>query len=324
MKQRILPVEQANALHTPHTRVTTADLLGVIKLLLLGTLSWLVPVKWLRTISRSIGSAIALWHRGKNPSAGFIGGLIAAHNAPWAASEIFTRYQDQRREARLMVLALNRPGRRWRPIVRCQGLDHLRSSLEQGFGTILWVSGFAYTEIITLMALRQVGLPIHQLTRPEHGFSMSPFGIRWLNPLWTRIEQRLNAKQVVILDNDAGPAIRLLRERLGYNCIIWISVGPEAHRTLHIPFLRGTIRLATAPLHLARTSRAALLPVFTIRANDGTYDVTIERRLDVDSDVTYANAARDYAAMLEQYVSAHPTQWRGWESLIVTPELAGR
>ena len=86
--------------------------------------------------------------------------------------------------------------------------------------------------------------------------------------------------------------------------------------------VKGTITLPTAPLHLAHASRAALLPVFTIRAADGTYDVTIERPLDVDSDVTYANAARTYAAMLEQYVTAHPAQWRGWESLIVVPALA--
>lgn len=88
---------------------------------------------------------------------------------------------------------------------------------------------------------------------------------------------------------------------------------------LHLPFLKGTITLATAPLHLAHTSRATLLPVFTIRADDGTYDVTIEQPLDVDSDLTYTKAARSYAAMLEQHVAAHPAQWRAWESLIVTP-----
>jgi hypothetical protein len=76
-----------------------------------------------------------------------------------------------------------------------------------------------------------------------------PFGIRWPNPIWTRIEQRLNADQIVIQNNDAGTALRLLRERLGANGIVWISVGPEARRTLHIPFIRGTISLATAPPH---------------------------------------------------------------------------
>jgi lauroyl/myristoyl acyltransferase len=323
MNQRALPGQRADALHAPSTRMNTGDLATAATLLSLGMVSWLTPVNWLGPVSRAIGRGTALRH-GKctNPTVKFVRGLRAAHEMPWTAPDIHKRYQDHRRETRLMVLALNRPGRHWRPIVRCKGLDHIQSSLERGLGTILWVSGFAYTEIITLMALQHVGLPVHQLSRPEHGFSTSPFGIRWLNPLWTRIERRLNAEKIVILDNDAGTALHLLRARLRANGLVWISVGPEARRMLHFPFLKGKISLPTAPLHLARTSRAALLPVFTVRASDGAYEVTIERPLDVDSDVTYASAARSYAAMLEPYVTAHPAQWRGWESLIVGSALA--
>ena len=125
----------------------------------------------------------------------------------------------------------------------------------------------------------------------------------------------------MILNNDAGPALRNCFENgWGRMASYGFLLGRRpSKRMLHIPFIRGTISLPTAPLHLARTSHAALLPVFTIRASDGTYDVTIERPLDVDSDVTYENAARSYAAMLEQYVTAHPEQWGGWESLIVAP-----
>ena len=228
------------------------------------------------------------------------------------------------REAQLVVLALNRPGRRWQPSVRWHGLDHLRSALEQGSGAILWVGGFAHSQIIALMALHQADFVVHQLSRPEHGFSTSPFGVRWLNRLWTRIERRFIAERIVILKNDAGPALQLLRQRLGANGIVWIAVTPEARRTLDVPFLGGTIRLPTGPLHLARTSHAALLPVFTIRANDGSYDVTIERRLDVDTDITYASAARSYVAMLEPHVTAHPDQWGGWETVMVVPTDASQ
>jgi lauroyl/myristoyl acyltransferase len=322
MNQRVPPAQRADALDAPSTRITIGDLAAVGTLLSLGLVSWLVPVDWLWRVSRYIGRGTTLWHRGAGPTVNFVRGLHAAHEVPWAAPDIHRQYQDHRREARLMVLALNRPGRQWRPIVRCKGLHHLQSSLERGLGTILWVSGFAYTEIITLMALQQAGLPVYQLARPEHGFSASPFGIRWLNPLWNRIERRFNAEKLFIINDDARTALRLLRERLKANDVVWISVGPEARRTLHVPFLRGTIGLPTAPLHLARTSGATLLPVFTVRSSDGAYDVTIERPLDVNSDVTYLDTARCYAAMLEQYVTAHPAQWRGWESLIVAPAHA--
>jgi lauroyl/myristoyl acyltransferase len=286
--------------------------------------SWLTSINSLRPIARTIGRGTGFWHGGNTgPPAKFVSGLRAAYNEPSAALDIHRQYQNLRREVRLLILALNRPGRHWQPIVRCKGLDHLQSSIERGSGTILWVSGFAFTEILTLVALQQAGFTIDQLVRPEHGFSSSPFGIRWLNPLWTRIERRYGAKQIVIQNNDAGAALRFIRDRLAVNGIVWISVGPEARRMLHVPFLRGALTLATAPLHLARTSRASVLPVFTIRASDGTYDVTFERPLDVDSDTTYAGAARSYAAMLEQYVAVHPEQWRGWESLIAAPTPAG-
>jgi lauroyl/myristoyl acyltransferase len=300
----------------PFTRVSTSDLAAIAKLLSLGMVSWLAPVNWLWPISRSIGRGTTLWH-GDTGSENFIRGLRAAHDVSCAAPDIHQRYQDHVREERLVVLALNRPGRRWQPSVRWHGLDHLRSALEQGSGVILWVGGFAHHQLITLMALRQAGFAVHQLTRPEHGFSTSPFGIRWLNWLWTRIERRFIAERIVIQKDDAGPALQLLRQRLGANGIVWIVVGPEARRTLDVSFLGGTIRLPTGPLHLARTSQAALLPVFTIRANDGSYDMTIERRLDVDTDITYASAARSYIAMLGPYVNAHPEQWGGWETMIV-------
>jgi lauroyl/myristoyl acyltransferase len=316
MKQTILPGREATAHRVPFTRVSTSDLAAMAKLLALGMVSWLVPVNWLWQISRSIGRATAFWHRDTSPEK-FIRGLRDAHDVSWAARDIHQRYQDHVREERLVVLALNRPGRRWQPSVRWHGLDHLRSALEQGSGVILWVGGFAHHQLISLMALRQADFAVHQLARPEHGFLTSPFGIRWFNRLWTRIERRFIAEAVVILKNDAGPALQLLRQRLGANGIVWIAVGPEARRTLDVPFLGGTIRLPTGPLHLARVSRAALLPVFTIRANDGTYNVTIERQLDVDTDITYASAARSYVAMLEPYVTAHPDQWGGWETLIV-------
>ena len=159
MNRRIVAGQQADAQRAPSKRITTGDLAAVATLLSLGMMSWLVPVEWLGPVARAIGRGTALWHgRGTSPTVKYVGGLRAAHDIPWAAPDIHKQYQDHRRETRLMVLALNRPARHWRPIVRCKGLDHLQSSLERGLGTILWVSGFAYTEILTLVALQQAGM----------------------------------------------------------------------------------------------------------------------------------------------------------------------
>src|ERR1700675_3149832 len=124
MNQRIVAGQQADAQCAPSKRITTSDLAAVATLLSLGMVSWLVPVSWLGPVSRTIGRGSALWHRqDKSPPAKFVNGLRAAHDMPGAALDIHEQYQDHRREVRLMILALNRPGRHWQPIVRCKGLD---------------------------------------------------------------------------------------------------------------------------------------------------------------------------------------------------------
>jgi lauroyl/myristoyl acyltransferase len=332
MKQHIRPRREANAHCSPSTRITIGDLAAVVKLLSLGIVSWLVPVDWLSAVSRCIGRGTALWHGDTSPTERFVCAIGAARDLPEVTPDIHKRYQDHLREVRLVILALNRPGRRWQPNVRLHGLDHLRSAVARGSGAILWVSRFAHDHVIR-MALHQAGFAVCVLSRPGHGFSESPFGIRWLNPLWTRIDRRFNTERVVIQKNDVRSALQVFRQRLGANRIVWITVGPEARRTLRVPFLGGTIRLPTGPLHLARISGAALLPVFPIRANDGSYDVTIEQPLDLESgptdsrghaDVAHLDEyiiapARAYVTMLEPYVTAHPDQWIGWETLMVAP-----
>jgi lauroyl/myristoyl acyltransferase len=303
------------------TRITTGDYIEAAKLLVLGTVSWLLPVKWMWPVSRFIGRA-TIASTSTSPAAKFVSGLLAAYDGSQSAPDIYKHYQHHMRQARLVALALNRPSRRWRANVRWHGLQHLKVALDEGAGAILWVSDFAHCQIVTLMALHQAGFAVYKLSRPEHGFATSPFGVRWFNPLWNRVEKRFIAKRVVILNNDAGPALQLLRERLHRNDVVWITIGLEARRTLQVNFLKGAIRLPTGPLHLARTSRAALLSVFTIRAADGTFDLTIERPLDVDTDITYVGAARAYARSLEAFVTANPEQWSGWETLVVAPSRA--
>jgi lauroyl/myristoyl acyltransferase len=243
--------------------------------------------------------------------------ILSDHVSLPQAQQLFQQWQTRSLELAMQILALHRPGRRWRPVIELEGLDNLTAALGRGKGAILWNSDFVYRILVLHTALRRVGLSAAHLVRPEHGFSVSPFAIRFLNPLWVAIENQLIAERVTIENNDASNALRILRDRLARNGIVTITVSETGRRTLDAKFFHGSIRVATGPVHLARTSGAPLLPVFAVRNDNGAYKISIGQPLDANdtSEPLYSAAIRAYAAMLEPYVLKHPDQWNGWIAL---------
>jgi lauroyl/myristoyl acyltransferase len=287
------------------------------KLLALLPASWLVPIEQLWPLARAIRRRRG--HRNDRPSATDIvmAHVLSDHMTLAQASELYQQWQDRSLEMTMQILAMIRPGRYWRPAIHLEGLENLAAALGRGTGAILWISDFAHRLLIVPLALRQAGFaPVH-LSRPEHGFSVSPFGVRYLNPLWLAVEDRFLAGRVVIENNDASTALETLRNRLADNQVVSIAVAETGRRTLDAEFLHGRLRVATGPFHLARTTRAPLLPIFAVRNENGTYEVSIGQALDVDdtADPPYSTAARAYAAMLEPFVQKHPDQWNGWIAL---------
>jgi lauroyl/myristoyl acyltransferase len=311
---------ESNSSNAARPRIAKADLLAIAKLSLLGLPSWLVPISRLETLSAAIGAITGLWHRAPHPIEPLVAGTLAGRVAT-PPSRIVTQWKNLMRVRTMQALALCRPGRRWHPTIRLHGADRVTAALARERGAILWVSRFAYTRLATIIGLSDAGFRVYQLHRPGHGFSETPFGIRHLNPLHLKIEARYIAGLITIDDADPRAAYATMRERLAENAVVWIGVGNVARRTLDVPFLGGIIRVATGPLHLAGTTGAAILPVFTIRAEDGSYDVTIEPPLEPSADAgdDYAEAVRAYANLLERYVLDRPDQWVDWQELVVRP-----
>jgi lauroyl/myristoyl acyltransferase len=299
--------------------VRTADLGQAAKLVLLAPTSWSVPTGALLSVARTL-NRLHVW-RGPplDNSEANIAGVLADHLTPRQASGVFRSYLDRTLESTLQILALNRPFRHWRPVLRWHGLEHVRAALAQGSGAILWVSDFVYSSLVTKIAFHDSGFGVHHLSRPNHGFSMTPFGIRYLNPIWTRVEDRFLAERVTIRNDDASGALKTLRACLDRNEVVSITVSDTAKRTVTTQFFGGAIRIATGPAHLARSSGAKLLPVFTLCDDDGTYDIWVEPPLDVDdtTENDYAVAVRRYVALLEPHILRHADQWHGWSDVTV-------
>jgi lauroyl/myristoyl acyltransferase len=195
------------------------------------------------------------------------------------------------------------------------GTADLEDALATGHGAILWVGRFTWASIITKMGLAGAGYAVTHLSRPTHGFGTSPFAVRWLNPIWTGIEERFLHERIVMQTGGETAALRALRERLQSNGVVSITVGHEGARVVTVPFLGGTMRLATGPASLAASSGAALLPVFTVATRDCGFRVEIERPLEVPADEAREDreqcVAEGYATRLESWVRRYPGQWLG-------------
>ena len=294
--------------------VTFGDVRLTAKLAATGLVSWLLSVDKLWSAARAIRRM-----RGEQPNRTnrvdlVVTRVLSDYVSRERACEIDADWRARALETRLQILALHRPGRCWQPEIQMHGVEHLEAALARKSGALLWVSDFVYSSLITKMAFCRAGFGVSHLTRPEHGFSGTPYGVRVLNPLWTKIEDRFIAERVTIDEENPGTALELLRSRLTANRVVSITVGRWARRTLDIPFFKGTICLATGPAHLSQTCHAPLLPVFTFRASSGEYHVTIGSAIGghTTSQGNYARTLQSYVNSLKEYVLSYPDQWNGW------------
>jgi lauroyl/myristoyl acyltransferase len=275
--------------------------------------SWLLPFDGLSVAARKIRRMRGEQANGSHRINLIVGRVLSDYISRQRADEIDVDWRARTLEARMQILALHRPGRSWQPKIQIHGLQHLEAALGAKSGAILWVSDFVYSSLITKMAFSQAGYGVSHLTRPQHGFSATPYGVRFLNPLWTKIEDRFIAERVTIDQENADKVLDLLRSRLAANRVVSITIGNWARRTLDLPFFNGEIRLATGPVHLSRICHASLLPVFTFRSEGGEYHVSIGSAIDGQtSQGAYAKSIGSYVKILQGHVLKYPDQWNGW------------
>ena len=157
---------------------------------------------------------------------------------------------------------------------------------------------------------------VHQLSRPQHGFSTTPFGIRHFNPLWQGSEDRYLRDRILIDAQNPAPAMRRLLRVLKSNGIVSITVTAQASKTAELPFLGGRIVMPLGPARLSLLSGAPLLPVFTVERAAGAFDVKIGPRLEAGDHRDPAAAAEallsEYLVALAPHIEARPASWQGW------------
>lgn len=305
--------------------LTRTDVFEVLAIAVLAPVAWCLPERrawW--PVSRLLSRAIADGRPGitrirQDMLARALGPHAAAYDLRELRLEVMATYMEERLE----ILRAYRPGG-WRPRLALEGRAHLDAALAAGRGAILWMAPFSYADLVVKMALHEAGVGITHLGAFSRGFSpnscwtwtRSRFGMKVLSPLRTNVEDRWLRERVTMpLDGGLG-YMRTLEQRLRANGVVSIRAGDAGQRTLDVPFLSGSIRLATGPASMALASGAALLPITCIRHGAGDFTVAIEPALATAAGRSRRDAADDlvraFAARLETWVLRQPHLWSGW------------
>lgn len=288
--------------------------LGLLGLLpALALLAWATPERaWPVLAARLAGLRLAL--RGAR-AAGEVARLEAVIGARPLGMTPAQCWRGQLANNYLAWMLLLRCARRggWRPAVRLEGAAQIEAALTRGRGGILWVAPFAFSDLLTKLALHQAGYAVSHLSRDSHGFSTTRFGRRLLNPLQTRVERRYVAERLVMTDGRSVGPLRALAARLEHNRLVSITLAATGRRTRRVPFLGGSIEVATGALALAWQTGAPLLPAFTWREAAGGFVTRIETPIAADRalgrDAAMDRMLASYLPLLEAAVLRSPDQF---------------
>lgn len=242
--------------------------------------------------------------------------ILGGRPAALGVREMLACFLAKKHLARVQGMRCHAPGG-WSPPIRLEGQEHIEIALGAGKGAILWIAPMASKDLISKMALHRAGYRVSHLSRFDHGFSISLWGARLFNPLWTRIEERFLAERLVMSATNQVRPLRSLIQRLHDNGLVTVSANHEGRKYPHTsPFLSGTIRLAEGAPSLSMATGAALLPVFTVREPDGTFVTKIEPAL---VSATGSEPAREidsliaqFVRRLESYALRFPCDYQGW------------
>ena len=201
--------------------------------------------------------------------------------------------------------------------IEFEGEEHIKAALANGKGAVLWVSDFIFAGDVSKIGLSDRGYRVSHLSRPQHGFSQSRFGVRFLNPLKIRFELKYLHERVVHLRQEPKRAWTHLLALLSENRLVSIAACADEGRRLHdLKMLCSRFKLAPGAPALALQSGAALLPVFVLPSPEPPhFRVIVEAAIPLSksSEATAIETALSaYASRLERYVSANPAVWRGW------------
>jgi len=209
----------------------------------------------------------------------------------------------------------------WSPSIELIGREKLDQARARGRGAILWFDNFAHFAVIGKRAFGEAGYPLWHLGSYLHGFSMTRYAIRFLNPRQIAVEGRYLAGRIMFDNRTLVAATRRVVEILAGNGVMAITNNANYGKSVRFPFgEKARLPIATTPLRLAAGRGVPLLPVSVIEVEPfRRYRVSIGPEITAPADVPEGEAIAAMAAAYIDYLlpllRAHPDQWAGWGAL---------
>jgi predicted LPLAT superfamily acyltransferase len=200
-----------------------------------------------------------------------------------------------------------------------EGLERLQQSVENGQGAILLMSHLGNWEMAAWLLTRRLPtarLLLYMGEKEQEGIEKSQKdGLR-----------RAGVKIAALgrEENDPFRAVAGLRflQAGGVVSLAGDTVWQENQRFLEVSFLVGRARLPAAPFALALASGAPVFVFFAFRIGRNRYHFRLSEAIIVKAENraergrVMEEAARRYAALLEQAVREHPCQWYHFDDFL--------
>ena len=295
--------------------ISAGDCAIMLRIALATLVVWLLPQACWRALSEAAASGIARLHPARQiMRSQRVSAIAGGRNLALPFERIPLLFTAAYYETLMLVMAHYRP---WRVDIqtRLAGGDQIEQALARGRGVILWNGNLVFNSVVQPMTLAQAGYRSHHLARKTHGFSTTRFGMRWLNPIQTAVEDRYLASRILIGDNPM-PAFVAMQRRLRQNEIVSLTAHEYGAQVLEVPFGAGRLRIASGAVELALLTGATLIPILTGRDKDGHYETRVLPPLQLpqhgDREAICRDATMQYVRRMEPYVLAHPEQWICW------------
>ena len=234
--------------------------------------------------------------------------------------DLAVRWAAGRTECHLEVLRTLRPGFRTASAFEVVGIENLKAATVEGRGCLLWVAHFCFNSLAVKAAIADAGYRLWHVSRREHGFSKTRFGMGILNPMRVAAERRYLEGRILIDRANPGGALVAARRTLENGDVVSFTAGAwEGARPIDVDLVGARLPLSTGAPGLALMTGAALLPVFATRADRGRVRIEIGVPIEVPSDGPRDDKlrlmAQEFANRTEPYIRQCPDEWRGWRNL---------